>query len=405
MRRYPHFLRSLENRNFRIFFVGQSISFLGSWIQQVAMSWLVYRITGSTELLGISVFASLFPQLVVGPLTGVLADRYNRRTLLIAVELGLATQAVLLAVLNAFALITPFILIALSLVLGILNAMETPLRQSSLGLMIKDRADLSNAVALNASLYNIGRFIGPPIAGLLLTATSESFCFIANAVTFIVLVIGLMRMDLATTGNVSRSMGTQFFNGLRYAFQHSTIRTAITGLAILNLTASSYVAILPAYSKEMFAGNAGTLGLLWGAAGLGAISATTFLASLRSHANAHRIMYGGMSLAMLALFVLPFCHNLPLAMLAMVALGFGISVNNVFSNTLMQSIAPENMRGRIISMFTSIRFGFDALGGLIAGFLAAAIGLQATLIVEGIVLFIAIAVLLTQINTLRNPEK
>jgi len=381
-------MRALAHRSFRYYFCGQAISIFGSWIQQVAMAWLVYRLTGSAALLGITAFAALIPQLVVAPFAGAWSDRRDKKRMLILVESLLAAQALLLAVLTWSELVGPALLVSLALLLGVLNAFEGPLRQSLISRMVPLREDLPNALALNAMLFNAGRFVAPPVAGLMLSVMSEAACFAVNAVSFGALIVGLRCMDIAPSPQSRGSVAHVFREGLRYAWETYTVRTLIVVLMISNLTASSYAVLLPIFAKEIFAGDAQTLGWLWGAAGCGAFLSTVFLATRKSSAQTVFAVSAGIVLSASALLVFPLTAQLAVALPAMLALGFGISVTNVGSNMILQTVAPEHMRGRVVSFFGSARFGFDALGGLIAGFVAAAIGAPHTLLLEGIALLL-----------------
>lgn len=387
--RLPESMRALRHRNFRVYFLGQAVSILGSWVQQVAMAWLVYRLTGSSELLGVTAFCALAPQLLVGPLAGAWIDRHDKRRLLINVEILLTVQACVLALLTWMDLATPTLLVAMALFLGLLNSVETPLRQSLLGVMVASRDDLPNAVALNASLFNSGRFIGPPIAGLLVGLTSEAFCFMLNGLSFGALIISLVRLDIAPTLRARGGVGQVFREGVDYALASFPIRTVLVALASLNLTASAYAVLLPVFAKEIHGGDAKTLGLLWGAAGCGAFASTLFLATRRTPSHTTRAVIGGVLLCVLSLAVFALAPWYLLALVAMATLGFGISVTNVGANAVLQGIAPEHLRGRIISFFTGTRFGFDALGGLAAGFIAARIGAAETLLAEAALLAVA----------------
>lgn len=396
MSRLPAALLSLRHRNFRVYMLGQAVSILGSWIQQVAMSWLVYRITGSSALLGITTFCALSPQLFVGPLAGAWIDRHDKRRLLIWVEALLTIQAAILAALTWLGLVGPTLLIVMSLVLGVLNAVETPLRQSLLSVMVGGREDLGNAVALNASLFNSGRFIGPPIAGLLVGLTSEAFCFLINAVSFGALIVSLVRIKATVPPGAKAAVGKVFTEGVRYAFTNFSVRLVIISLISLNFTASAYAVLLPIFAKEVFAGDARTLGLLWGAAGCGAFASTLFLATRRTPTHTVRAVMGGLVISATSLAVFSVSATFGPAMAAMAALGFGISVANVGCNAILQVIAPEHLRGRIISFFTGARFGFDAIGGLVAGFVAARFDANSTLLAEGVLLAFATLWILSQ---------
>lgn len=383
---WPAPVRALAHRNFRLYFSGQAISILGTWVQQVALSWLVYRLTGSVALLGVATFAALLPQLVVGPLAGAWVDRHDKRRMLIGVQALLAAQALLLAVLTATGLIDAALIVAMSVLLGVLNAFDTPLRQSLIGSFVASKADLPNALALNAMLFNSGRFVGPPLAGILVGLTSEAACFAFNALSFLALLVGVLLTRGEAPPRAEGSMAAVFREGVRYAWTAYPVRTLILLLAAVNITASSYAVLLPVFARDIFAGDAATLGWLWGAAGCGAFASTVFLATRKHLPGLVEVVLIGAALAAAALLAFACNRDLLVALVVMTLLGFGISVCNVAINMLLQSLAPEHLRGRIVSFFTSTRFGFDAIGGLLAGLLAAAIGASAALLIEGVLL-------------------
>ncbi|MBR0565501.1 MFS transporter [Azoarcus sp. L1K30] len=379
-------MRALAHRNYRYYFFGQAVSVLGSWIQQVALSWLIYRLTGSVALLGVTTFAALLPMLVIGPLAGAWIDRRDKRRLLILVQGLLALQATVLSVLTALDAIGPHLIVAMSVTLGVLNAFDAPLRQSQIGVFVGSRQDLPNALALNAMLFNSGRFLGPPLAGLILGLTSEAFCFAMNAVSFAALAFGVSRIRVGEVPRASGTMGQVFQEGLRYVWSEYPVRMLIFVLATVNITASSYAVLLPVFAKDVFGGDARMLGWLWGAAGAGAFVGTVFLATRKGVLELIKVVIAGACLS--ALGLLAFSHNdmLYVALPSMAAVGFGISICNVGVNMLLQSMAPDHLRGRVVSFFSSTRFGFDAIGGLLAGLLAARVGVQLAMLVEGILL-------------------
>lgn len=405
-RRLPAAFRALAYRNFRLYFVGQGISILGSWLQQVALSWLVYRLTGSTALLGVTAFLAMIPQLVVGPLAGPWIDRHDKRRMLILVEIALSAQALALAVLTWTGMIGPGLIVAMSAVLGVLSAIETPLRQSLLGSLVAGRReDLTNAVALNAMIYNIGRFVGPPIAGLLVGLTSEAFCFALNTLSFFALVLALLAMRVEARPRASGSAAAVFREGIRYALENYAIRNLLALLAISNFTASCYAVLLPVLAKETFHGDATTLGWLWGVAGCGSMASTLVIAARRSLPGTVNAAFGGALISMLALTVVAFSPWFALTLVAMAALGFGMVVTNVGTNAIIQSIVPEQLCGRIVSLFTAIRFGLDALGGLAAGLAAERLGVPWTLAGEGLLLGVVTLALLTRRKRLVDSLK
>ncbi|HQZ04183.1 MAG TPA: MFS transporter [Thauera sp.] len=382
----PGPIRALGHRNFRYYFFGQAVSILGTWVQQVAMSWLVYRLTGSAALLGVTTFAALVPMLLVAPLAGAWIDRHDKRRLLIIVQGLLALQALTLAALTLLDLVGPALLVAMSLVLGVLNAFDTPLRQAQINSFVGNRADLPNALALNAMAFNSGRFFGPPLAGLLLGLTSEAFCFALNALSFSALAFGVWRIRVEASPRAVGSTASVFREGLKYAWNAYSIRTLILILAVVNLTASSYAVLLPVFAKDIFVGDARMLGILWGAAGAGAFLGTVFLATRKSLPGLVTAVVSGTAVSAVGLLVFSFSPYLPLSVFAMTLVGLGISIGNVATNMLLQTLAPDHLRGRVVSFFSSTRFGFDAIGGLLAGLLAAQMGAQLAMLLEGVLL-------------------
>ena len=400
--RLPAGMRALAHRNFRLYFAGQAVSILGSWIQQVALSWLVYRLTGSAALLGITAFCGLIPQLVVGPLAGAWIDKQDKKKWLLIVQALMGLQAfVLTGLVWADWIGTPFIVL-MALVLGTLSSFDSPLRQSLIGSFVGSRDDLPNALALNAMLFNAGRFIGPPIAGLLLGLTSEAFCFAINGFSFLALIAGVLFVRVAPPPRATGSVGEVFKEGVRYAWQTWSVRTLILTLIALNLTASTYAVLLPVFARDVFAGDAALLGWLWGAAGCGAFLSTVFLATRKTSPAVVSAIVAGVLISAVSMLVFALTTWLPLALAGMVGLGFGISVCNVGINMVLQSTAPEQLRGRIVSFFTSARFGFDALGGLLAGFVAAGLGAGQTLLIEGCVLSFFVVFLFTRRRRLQR---
>lgn len=401
-RPWPAPVRALGHAHFRRYFAGQAVSILGSWIQQVAMAWLVYRITGSAALLGVTAFAALIPQLLIGPLAGAWVDKHDKRRALLWVQALLTTQALLLAWLTWMDWVSAWLLVAMSALMGVLNSFDTPLRQSLISAFVGRREDLPNALALNAMLFNSGRFIGPPIAGLLLANLSEAACFAVNALSFLALIAAVSSIRLHALPRAQGSMGDVFREGVVYAWHTWLVRMLILTLIALNLTASAYAVLLPVFARDVFAGDARTLGWLWGAAGCGAFLSTLYLATRQSMPDLVRSIVWGAAMSALALAVFGLTRQLPVALAAMVVLGFGISVSNVGINMVLQSTAPDRLRGRVVSFFTSARFGFDALGGLIAGLLATALGAGVTLALEGGVLLGFVLFLLSRRRALRQ---
>jgi MFS family permease len=352
-------------------------------VQQVALSWLAYHLTGSAVLLGAIAFLTLLPQLLVGPLAGAWSDRHDKRRLLMAVQAALALQSLALAVLTWQQWMGREVIIAMALLLGLLNALETPLRQALIASFVDDPNDLPNALVLNAMLINAARFIGPPLAGLLINWSGEAGCFLLTAIAFGMLLIGLGKVQSRAPVRAKGSTGEIFREGLRYLWGTLSIRRLLISVVMVNLLASCYTVLLPILAKHTFSGDAQTLGWLWGAAGAGAFVATIFLAFAGSTSRLGRIIAMGAVVCAVSLCAVAADPPLWLTLVALAGLGFGITASNVSSNMTLQSAAPEALRGRVIAFYIAMRFGFEAIGGLVAGLLAAALSVQWTLLLAG----------------------
>lgn len=382
----PKIFASLAIANFRHYFMGHTLSTLGTWIQQVALAWLVYEVTQSAALLGLITFFALAPQLVISPFVGATIDKLNKRKALIAVQVLFLIQALGLALCTYLQWLNATSILALSILLGILTAIDTPLRQSFISDLVEEKKNIANALALNAMIFNSCRFIGPPIAGLLLVITNPLICFLLNAASYVFLMIGLIRMKGVKVTKAKGSLQNVLKEGYQFVFQHLEYKHMMIGVAVLNITASSYVAILPIFAKDYLNGNETTLGYLWGAAGIGSLISSLILANTQNYQAIQQRIFMNMWLCAAGLFILG-CLYLPaFYYIAMFCLGFGISTANVSTNILIQRQAPAEFRGRVVSIYTSIRFGFDALGGLMAGILASFIGVKTTMLCFAIVL-------------------
>ena len=340
----------------------------------VALSWLVYRLTDSAALLGITTCVSLLPQLLVGPIAGAWIDRHDKRRLLLFTQTLLGIQALLLALLTYSGHIGANLIVIMSFVLGVLNAVDTPLRQSLLSRFVDNAEDLPNALALNATLFTCSRFIGPPLAGLLIGMVGEVVCFGLNAVSYVALIFGLLAVRMNAGVRANGTMSNIFREGLAYAFKTPSVRGLILGVLVVNVSASSYAVLLPVFARDIFSGDATTLGWFWGAAGFGSLLSTLLLAGRQSAEQLQRLIIAAAILSAIALLVFAASTHLALSLVALAVLGFGVTINNVGTNILLQSQAPEVLRGRVVAIYTSTRFGFDAIGGLIAGQLAARFG-------------------------------
>jgi MFS family permease len=376
--------RALQHRNFRLFFTSQAVSILGSWMQQIALAWLVYRTTGSAFLLGVVTFANQAPILFIAPFSGLLADRFDRRKMLIVTQSLAAGQALLLAVLTLSGLIEAWHIIVLALFYGIAMGLDTPVRQSLLIDMIGDRADLPNAIALNSFLMNSGRLIGPSIAGVLLLFVSEGVCFLINAASFLGVVwVATQLPRKARSTEIPPGYLRSLVDALEYTWKTETVRLLLALVASVAFFASSYLVLMPVFARDVFGGGSETLGFLVGAAGFGAVIGTAVLAGRgRVETLPRRLMFTS-ALAGVALALVGLSGTLWLALPLMVCLGFGIIVTAASANMVIQSLVPDDKRGRIVSFYAASFLGVMPLGALSAGSLAGTIGAPATAVLFG----------------------
>jgi len=379
-------LRALGSRNYRIFFSGQGISLMGTWMQQTAMSWLVYRLTGSAMVLGLMGFTTQIPMFVFSPIAGVCADRMNRYRLVIATQSCAMIQALMLAVLTLSGALEVWHLYVLSFFLGLINAFDMPIRHSFIVELIENRADLGNAIALNSFLFNGARLVGPSAAGLLLGMTSEGTCFLINGISFLAVLLALLSMRIKARELPGRkgSVVSDLKEGFAYVRSFMPIRNILLNLAFMSFIGMPYSVLLPVFAKDILKGGPGTLGFLMAASGLGAIAGALFLASRKSVAGLGRLivisscMFGG------GLMVFAMSRSVFLSASLLVVTGFGMMVQMVASNTIIQTITQEDMRGRVMSFFAMSFAGTMPFGSLYAGSAAAAIGAPWTLVVSGI---------------------
>ena len=381
-------LRAFRYRSFRVFFVGQGVSILGTWMQTVATSWLVYRLTGSAFMLGLAAAALQLPMLFLPPIAGVWADRLDRRRLLIAVQSLAAVQGLALAALTYWDVVAVWHVIALSLFLGAMNAVETPTRQAFLLDMVETKDDLPNAIAMQSMVFNSARVVGPTIAGVILAFSGEALCFLLNGLSYAGVVIAylVIRVRHRAAPLASRALWDELAAGFRYAFGELATRRLILLLAALSLFTAPWQSLMPIYAGETFAGDSRTLGMLIGAVGLGGLGALAFLAGRPTIRGLGRIIAACSVLAGLALtaFALSPWLSLSLALLAL--FGFGLIAAVASTNTILQTIAEEGKRGRIISIYVMTFLGLAPISNFIAGGIAEAIGAHWTIFACGLAL-------------------
>ena len=398
-----HALRAFRYRNFRLYFFGQSLSLLGTWIQQVAMSWLVYRMTGSAFLLGVTAFASQAPILIFAPLGGLWADRFDRRKLLIATQLLALLQALVLALLTYTELIQVWQILVMAVLLGIVMAADTPVRQSFVSELVPAKQDLPGAIAMNGFVQNAGRMIGPSIAGILIAVSGEAFCFFANGISKIavVVIVALMKIDVRAAKAASAPILRGLKEGVAYAVNLVPIRLLLPIVALVSFMATPYQALMPIFAAGVFQGDARMLGFLIGAAGFGGSSGLIYLAARKDVRGLASHIVVGAALAGASLMVFAVSKLLWLSLSAIMLTGFGIILVMMGASMIFQTIVADEQRGRVMSFFTVAFLGMSALGSFAAGSLAHAIGAEHTLFIGGAVCVIGALVLWRQLPRLR----
>ncbi len=379
-------LRALKHRNFRLFFFGQSISLIGTWMQQVAMIWLVYRLSNSAFLLGLVGFCSQIPSFFLAPVAGVFTDRWKlHRTILLTQSLAMC-QALMLAVLILTGTIAVWHVLALSVCMGLITAFDIPARQAFLIQMVEGRENLTNAIGLNSSMFNGARLVGPAIAGFLIAAVGEGVCFLLNALSYVAVLAALLAMRLPPQAAVKppQHVLQELKEGFRYAFGFLPIREILMLLALVNMAAMPLTVLLPVFAKIVLHGGPDTLGLLTAAMGLGALMGALSLASRKSVLGLGRQIAWASAVFGLSLIAFSFSCVLWLSMLLLVTSGFAVMMETAASNTILQTIVVDDKRGRVMSFYAMTFLGAAPLGSLLAGSLASHLGVACVVQLAGV---------------------
>ena len=373
--------RAFRHRNYRLFFGGQSVSLVGTWITRVATSWLVYRLTGSELLLGLVGFCGQIPTLLLTPIAGVVVERSDKRQILIWTQVLSLVQSVLLAVLTLTDVITVAQILALQVVQGVINAFDTPARQALVVEMVEDRADVPNAIALNSTMVNGSRIVGPSIGGLIIAAVGEGWCFAVDAVSYVGVVISivLMRLTPRAPKRHETSLVDDLRVGWRYVIDSVPIRSALTLLAIVSTFGMPYTVLMPVIAAEELGGGPNTLGLLMGATGVGALAGGVYLARRESVIGLGRVILIGTLLFGTSLLAFSGAPNVWSAAILLAFAGFGFITQMASTNTIIQTIVDEAFRARVMAFYTMAFFGTVPIGSLIAGVVADRIGAPATI--------------------------
>jgi MFS family permease len=382
----PRLTRAFASRNYRLFFSGQSVSLIGTWITRIATSWLVYRLTGSVLLLGVVGFCGQIPTLLLAPFAGVLVDRWDRHRILVVTQaLSLAQSAALAALTLAGIITVPHVLL-LQIAQGVINAFDTPARQAFVSEMVEDRADLPNAIALNSSMVNGSRIIGPSIGGIVIAAVGEGWCFALDAVSYVAVIASLLAMRLERRPRAPRDtrMGEELATGFRYVTQFVPVRSALLLLSLVSVMGMPYTVLMPAISTNVLHGGPNTLGFLMTASGAGALGGALYLASRRSVLGLGRATAVAATTFGVGLAAFSLSRSLWLSLFLLPVVGAGMMVTMAATNTIIQTIVREELRGRVMAFYTMAFLGTAPIGSLLAGLAADRIGPQRTILFGGL---------------------
>ena len=381
-----HPFRALKHRNYSLFFFGQGISLIGTWMQRITIGWLVYRLTNSALMLGTVSFATQIPTLILAPIAGVLADRLNKHKLLVITQILSMLQALTLAALVLTDRVEVWHIVVLGSCLGIINAFDMPVRQSFIIDMIEDKKDLGNAIALNSSLVNGGKILGPSIAGILIMLLGEGMCFLVNALSYVAVIFALLSMTVATpkTFQPPQKMWTELQEGYRYATASSTIRSVLMLVALVSFFAMPYISLMPIFASNILQGGPDTLGYLMFANGAGSLIASVFLTTRSSQAKLGRLIIVASFALGCGLILFSLSTRFYLSFVVIIIVGFGMMLQSACSNTLLQTFVDDSKRGRIMSFYTMANMGITPFGNLLAGFFANTLGAGRTVLFCGI---------------------
>jgi len=378
-------LRALRSRNYRLFFAGQSVSLIGTWMTRLATSWIVYQLTESAFLLGLTSFVGQIPAFFVAPIAGVWLDRWNRHRVLVITQVLAMIQSLLLAALAFSGRINLWWVIGLTLCQGLINAFDMPARQAFVIEMIEERADLGNAIALNSSMVNGAKLVGPALAGVLIASAGAGVCFLIDGISYIAVIWSLLAMRVAPARPpaVRKSTFQELAEGWKYVVESPAIRSILLLLALVSVVGMPYTVLMPVVAVDILHGGAHTLGFLVGMSGVGALASAIGLALRRSVIGLGKRIAISAALFGGGLMVLGVSRSLTISLLLMTITGFGMMQQMAASNTILQTIAADDKRGRVMSFYTLAILGMNPIGSLLAGAVAARIGVPATMIWAG----------------------
>jgi MFS family permease len=397
-------VRAFRHKNYRLFFAGQFVTLVGTWIQQIALSWLVYRLTSSPFLLGLVSFIGQLPSVFLSPLTGVLADRWNRRKILIFTQSCYMLQAIMLSILVLTDAIAIWHIIVFGFLMGIIFSFDGPARQSFVVEMVEEKADLGNAIALNSFMFNGSRLIGPSIGGILIAAVGEGYCFLVNAITYLAVISALLAMKIAPKEpqTIKTNIMQQLKEGFAYTFSIPPIKSILLLLGLISLMAMPYFLLMPVVAKDVLHGGPHTMGLLMTSVGVGALIGAVYLASRSGIKGLEKIIPIATTIFGIGLIGFSFSRITWISMMFLTIVGFGMMVQNVSSNTYVQTIVDDDKRGRVMSFYNMAFFSTMPFGSLMAGGLASRIGAPYTLLISGISCLLGMLVFVSRRSTFKR---
>jgi MFS family permease len=400
----PSLVRALRHRNYRLFFAGQSLSLVGTWITRIATGWLVYRLTGSALLLGVVGFCGQIPTLFLAPIAGVFVDRWDRHRVLLVTQVCSMLQSFALAVLALAGIITVAQVLVLQVAQGIINAFDTPARQAFVVEMIEDRADLANAIALNSSMVNASRILGPSIGGVLIAAVGEGWCFLLDGVSYLAVIASLLAMQVVSSARArpETRVWEELGAGLRYVTGFVPIRTVLLLLALVSTMGMPYTVLMPAVAVKLLHGDSHTLGWLMTASGAGALCGAVYLASRATVVGLGRAIAVATAVFGAGLVAFGLSRALWISLLILPLVGAGFMVALAATNTIVQTITEEHLRGRVMAFYAMAFLGTAPLGSLLAGVLADRLGEPLTIILGGLACLLGAAWFTSRLPRLRE---